>query len=450
MQSCRAPLDILIQGGTLLTMTGGEEIVVEPQLGIRDGKILFIAPAHDPLAALYAPREIIDASGCLILPGLVNTHTHVPMVCFRGLADDLPLMDWLNNHIFPSERRFVSREMVRAGALLGIAEMILSGTTTFCDGYFYAGTIARAAQESGIRCVAGMGILDADINRVEEAEVAAHAAAAEKFLTKWAEAGPAIVPALFCHAPYTCSPQTLLAVKEVARRHDSLFLIHLAETAEEKDIVMSRYGAGPVFHLEALGILDARTVAIHCNWLDKEEIDCLAKNHVKVSHNPQSNMKLATGVGPVPALIAAGVTVGLGTDGCASNNNHDMFREMDGAAKLHKVFQKDPAVMAAPQVLRMATLDGAVVLGREDEIGSLLPGKRADIIIVDIRKPHLTPMYNPFSHLVYAASGADVRTSIIDGKIVMKDRMILTMDVDAAMDAVAEIASSIRKSRWNA
>jgi len=359
-------------------------------------------------------------------------------------------MDWLNNHIFPSERRFVSREMVRAGALLGIAEMILSGTTTFCDGYFYTGTIARAAQESGIRCVAGMGILDADINRVEEAEVAAHAAAAEKFLTKWAEAGPAIVPALFCHAPYTCSPQTLLAVKEVARRHDSLFLIHLAETAEEKDIVMSRYGAGPVFHLEALGILDARTVAIHCNWLDKEEIDCLAKNHVKVSHNPQSNMKLATGVGPVPALIAAGVTVGLGTDGCASNNNHDMFREMDGAAKLHKVFQKDPAVMAAPQVLRMATLDGAVVLGREDEIGSLLPGKRADIIIVDIRKPHLTPMYNPFSHLVYAASGADVRTSIIDGKIVMKDRRILTMDVDAAMDAVAEIASSIRKSRWNA
>ena len=450
MQSCRAPLDILIQGGTLLTMTGGEEIVVEPQLGIRDGKILFIAPAHDPLAALYAPREIIDASGCLILPGLVNTHTHVPMVCFRGLADDLPLMDWLNNHIFPSERRFVSREMVRAGALLGIAEMILSGTTTFCDGYFYTGTIARAAQESGIRCVAGMGILDADINRVEEAEVAAHAAAAEKFLTKWAEAGPAIVPALFCHAPYTCSPQTLLAVKEVARRHDSLFLIHLAETAEEKDIVMSRYGAGPVFHLEALGILDARTVAIHCNWLDKEEIDCLAKNHVKVSHNPQSNMKLATGVGPVPALIAAGVTVGLGTDGCASNNNHDMFREMDGAAKLHKVFQKDPAVMAAPQVLRMATLDGAVVLGREDEIGSLLPGKRADIIIVDIRKPHLTPMYNPFSHLVYAASGADVRTSIIDGKIVMKDRRILTMDVDAAMDAVAEIASSIRKSRWKA
>jgi len=447
MQSCRAPLDILIQGGTLLTMTGGEEIVVEPQLGIRDGKILFIAPAHDPLAALYAPREIIDASGCLILPGLVNTHTHVPMVCFRGLADDLPLMDWLNNHIFPSERRFVSREMVRAGALLGIAEMILSGTTTFCDGYFYAGTIARAAQESGIRCVAGMGILDADINRVEEAEVAAHAAAAEKFLTKWAEAGPAIVPALFCHAPYTCSPQTLLAVKEVARRHDSLFLIHLAETAEEKDIVMSRYGAGPVFHLEALGILDARTVAIHCNWLDKEEIDCLAKNHVKVSHNPQSNMKLATGVGPVPALIAAGVTVGLGTDGCASNNNHDMFREMDGAAKLHKVFQKDPAVMAAPQVLRMATLDGAVVLGREDEIGSLLPGKRADIIIVDIRKPHLTPMYNPFSHLVYAASGADVRTSIIDGKIVMKDRRILTMDVGAAMDAVADIASAIRKSR---
>ena len=447
MQSCHAPLDILIQGGTLLTMGGGEEIITEPQLGIRDGRILFIAPAHDPLAALYAPQEVIDASGCLILPGLVNTHTHVPMVCFRGLADDLPLMDWLNNYIFPAERMFVNREMVRAGALLGIAEMILSGTTTFCDGYFYASTIARTAQESGVRCVAGMGILDADISLVEEAEVAAHVTAAEKFLTKWAEARPTIIPALFCHSPYTCSPQTLRAVKEVARRHDSLFLIHLAETAEEKDIITARYGTGPVFHLESLGVLDARTVAIHCNWLNEDEIDCLAKNGVKVSHNPQSNMKLATGVGPVPALIAAGVTVGLGTDGCASNNNHDMFGEMDGAAKLHKVFHKDPKVMAAPQVLRMATMDGARVLGLEDQIGSLAVGKRADIIIVNLQKPHLTPLYNPFSHLVYAASGADVRTSIIDGKIVMKDRRILTMDVGAAMDAVADIASAIRKSR---
>ncbi|HQK78387.1 MAG TPA: amidohydrolase family protein, partial [Syntrophales bacterium] len=233
----------------------------------------------------------------------------------------------------------------------------------------------------------------------------------------------------------------------VARRHDSLFLIHLAETAEETDIITARYGTGPVFHLESLGVLDARTVAIHCNWLNEEEIDCLAKNGVKVSHNPQSNMKLATGVGPVPALIAAGVTVGLGTDGCASNNNHDMFGEMDGAAKLHKVFHKDPKVMAAPQVLKMATMDGARVLGLEDQIGSLAVGKRADIIIVNLQKPHLTPLYNPFSHLVYAASGADVRTSIIDGKIVMKDRRILTMDVGAAMDAVADIASAIRKSR---
>lgn len=447
MEACGAPLDILIQGGTLLTMTGGDEIVIDPRIGIRDGRILFIVPAHDPLAALYSPREVIDASGCLVLPGLVNTHTHVPMVCFRGLADDLPLMDWLNNHIFPAERRFVNREMVRVGALLGIAEMILSGTTTFCDGYFHAGAIARAARESGIRCVAGMGIIDSDIDLAGEAEAAAHAAAAEKFLAKWADAKPAIVPAIFCHAPYTCSPRTIRAAKEVARRHDSLFLIHLAETAEERDFVASRFGLGPVFHLAALGVLDSRTVAIHCNWLDEEEIDCLARNGVKVSHNPRSNMKLATGVGPMPALIAAGAPVGLGTDGCASNNTHDMFGEMDGAAKLHKVFHKDPKVMSAPQVLRMATLDGARVLGLEDEIGSLAPGKRADIILVDLRKPHLTPMYNPYSHLVYAASGADVRTSIIDGKIVMRDRKVLTMDVEAAMDGVNAIAAAIGNSR---
>ncbi len=447
MQSCRAPLDILIQGGTLLTMGGGEEIITEPQLGIRDGRILFIAPAHDPLAALYAPQEVIDASGCLILPGLVNTHTHVPMVCFRGLADDLPLMDWLNNYIFPAERRFVNREMVRAGALLGIAEMILSGTTTFCDGYFYASIIARTAQESGVRCVAGMGILDADISLVEEAEVAAHVTAAEKFLTKWAEARPTIIPALFCHSPYTCSPQTLRAVKEVARRHDSLFLIHLAETAEERNIIEARYGTSPVFHLEALGVLDARTVAIHCNWLDEGEIACLAKRDVKVSHNPQSNMKLATGAGPVPALLAAGVTVGLGTDGCASNNDHDMFGEMDAAAKLHKVFRRDPRVMPAPRVLRMATIDGARLLGLEGEIGSIEVGKRGDIILVDLHKPHLTPLHNPYSQLVYAASGADVKTAIIDGKVVMRDRRLLTLDVEAVMDAVADIAAFIRKCR---
>jgi len=449
MNRCSAPLDILIKGGKLLTLSPADEIWDDPVIGIRDGKILFIEPAHAPLTSLYAPEETIDASGCLILPGLINTHTHVPMVCFRGLADDLPLMEWLEGHMFPAERKYVSREMVRAGAMLGIAEMILSGTTTFCDGYFYESTIAGAALEAGIRCVAGMGIFDADINNTGPAEINGHTAAAEKFIGKWAGRQPMVIPGLFCHAPYTCSPQTIRAVKETARRHNVPFLIHVAETAGETDIITKRYHAGPVEHLARLGVLDDKTIAIHCNWLSENDISILADTGVKVSHNPQSNMKLATGVGPVVELLAAGVTVGLGTDGCASNNDHDMFGEMDSAAKLHKVCRRDPSVMDAKTVLKMATSDGAKVLGIEEITGSIAVGRAADIIIVDAGTPHLTPMFNPYSQLVYAASGADVRTSIINGRLIMKDRRLLTIDAEEAMAAVESIAAGIKLDRKN-
>jgi len=441
---CSAPLDILIKGGKLLTLSPGDEIWDDPVIGIRDGRIIFIEAAHSPLTSLYAPKETIDAAGCLILPGLINTHTHVPMVCFRGLADDLPLMEWLEGYIFPAERKYVSREMVRAGALLGIAEMILSGTTTFCDGYFYESTIAGAALETGIRCVAGMGIFDSDVNNTGTAEVKSHVAAADKFLDKWAGNQPLVVPAVFCHAPYTCSPQTLHAVKETARRHNVPFLIHVAETSSENDIIRDRYHAGAVEHLAGLGVLDEKTVAIHCNWLSGDDISRLADAGVKVSHNPQSNMKLASGIGPVADLLAAGVTVGLGTDGCASNNDHDMFGEMDSAAKLQKVCQRNPAIMDAKTVLKMATSEGAKVLGLEGITGTIEVGKVADIIIVDTRKPHLTPMFNPYSQLVYAARGADVRTSIINGRIIMKDRRLLTIDLEEVMAAVESIAAVIK------
>jgi len=445
MNHCSAPLDILIQGGRLLTLAGDNAVIEDPLIGIRDGEILFIEKAHAPLVSLYAPKEIINAEGCAILPGLVNTHTHVPMVFFRGLADDLPLMDWLNNHIFPAERKHVNREMVYAGALLGIAEMLLSGTTTFCDGYFYESSVARAARECGIRCVSGMGFFDLDLDNVSEGEVERHSKAAEQFIGKWRPESPMITPALFCHSPYTCSPQTISAIKEIARRHAVPFLIHLAEISDEKEIIMNRYGRTPVHHLAALGVLDEMTVAIHCNWLDTGEIACLAANRVKVSHNPQSNMKLAAGVGPISELLAAGIDVGLGTDGCASNNDHDMFGEMDSAAKLHKVMKMDPSIMDARTVLTMATMGGARVLGLERLIGSVEVGKKADLIIVNLKKPHLTPVYNVFSQLVYAASGADVQTSIINGKIVMKDRRLMTIDIDEVMDKVIRIAQDIKR-----
>lgn len=446
MNHCSAPLDILIQGGRLLTLAEDKPIIEDPLIGIRDGEILFIEEAHAPLVSLYAPKEIIHAEGSVILPGLINTHTHVPMVCFRGLADDLPLMEWLNNHIFPAERKHVNREMVYAGAMLGIAEMLLSGTTTFCDGYFFESSVARAAHESGIRCVAGMGFLDEDVDNVSEAVIDRYMEAAEIFLGKWLPERPMTTPALFCHSPYTCSPLTIRRLKGVARRHGVPFIIHLAETRDERGIIKDRYGYTPVNYLDSLGVLDDMTVAVHCNWLDEGEIACLAANRVKVSHNPQSNMKLAAGIAPIPEMLAAGISVGLGTDGCASNNDHDMFGEMDTTAKLHKVVKRDPSIMDARTVVTMATMGGARVLGMGHLIGSVEVGKKADLIIVGLNKPHLTPVYNVCSHLVYAASGADVQTSIINGKIVMKDRRLLTIDLEEVMDNVTRISQDIKLS----
>jgi len=444
MNTCSAPLDILITGGTLLTMSPAMKVVEDPVLGIRDGKILFVEDAHSPLAALYAPRERIDARGCIILPGLVNTHTHAPMVCFRGIADDLPLMRWLNDYIFPLERRYVTRPFVRAGTLLAAAEMIRSGTTTFCDGYFYESTVAETAREAGLRIVAGMGIFDRDFRRDDAEQIAKHVEAARRYLERWLGASELVTPALFCHAPYTCSPGTLKAVREVADAHGVFLITHLSETRYEIGIIAEAFGRTPARHLEALGVLNERTIAVHCNWLDDEEIAILARHDVKVSHNVESNMKLATGMAPVVKMKRQGVTVGLGTDGCASNNDHDLIGEMGTAARLHKILAMDPSEMDARTVLRMATIEGARALGLDGITGSLEKGKAADIIIVDTAKPRLRPLYNPYSQLVYAATGDDVKTVIIAGRTVMRDGRLLTIDEEGAIEAVERIADRIR------
>ncbi|MBM4313656.1 MAG: amidohydrolase, partial [Deltaproteobacteria bacterium] len=421
-------LDILITGGTLLTMEKTAETIEAPVIGIRDGEILFAE--RGPLPAGYSPeaRERIDASECIVMPGLVNTHTHLPMVLFRGLADDLPLMTWLNDHIFPAERRYINRETVYAASLLAIAEMILSGTTTFCDGYFYEDSVAKAAIAAAMRGVVAQGFID--LPTPDQPTPSRHAAVAENFVQKWRGFSPLITPALVCHSSYMCVPETLKAIKATARRNGTLFVIHLAETREEVTLLRERHGKKPVHHLHDLDLLDEATIAAHCIWIDGDELDLLAHFGVKVAHNPQSNMKLAAGVAPVPELLRRGIDVGLGTDGSASNNSLDLFGEMAMCAKLHKAFSKDPTVLPAAEVVAMATLGGARVLGMADRIGSIAPGKRADIILVNTNKPHLVPMYNPFSHLVYAASGADVVTSIIDGRVVMKDRRLLTIDLN--------------------
>jgi 5-methylthioadenosine/S-adenosylhomocysteine deaminase len=433
--------DILITGGTLLTMSGKMDIIEHPFIGIKDGKITVVKACASEDKIRSEAKETIDATGCIIMPGLVNTHTHLPMVCFRGMADDLPLMEWLHNHIFPAEARFVNKKMVFDGALLAMAEMILSGTTTFCDGYFFESKIGEAALQAGMRAVISQGFID--FPTPDNPDAAQKTVIADHFFHKWRDASPLITPAFFCHSPYTCSADTLVSVKDAARNAGIFYLLHLLENKDEIDIIEKRYGKKPAQYLEELGVLDEQTIAVHCNWADKDDLAIFARRGVRVSHNPESSMKLAAGVAPVPEMLQMGITVGLGTDGSASNNDLDMFREMDTAAKVHKVTTLNPTVMSAQTVLKMATIGGAKTLGLDGRIGSIEQGKDADIIIIDMNKPHLTPLYNPYSQLVYSASGADVITSIISGKIVMKNRKLLTIDVDKAMDDVRRIAADI-------
>jgi 5-methylthioadenosine/S-adenosylhomocysteine deaminase len=417
------------------------EIVEDAAIGIKDGLIVAVGRNGDQGCAALKTKETIDASGCIIMPGLVNTHTHLPMVCFRGMADDLPLMEWLTKHIFPAEARFVNKKMVYDGATLAMAEMIMSGTTTFCDGYFFEDTITEAVLAAGMRAVVSQGF--ADFATPDNPKFERMMAAANRFVTRWQSHAPMITPAYFCHSPYTCSPATLVNVKEAAREAGILYLMHLLENEDEIDTILNRYGKKPVQHLLDLGVLDDQTVAVHCNWLTAEDMAIFADLGVRVSHNPESSMKLAAGVAPVPEMLKHGIKVGLGTDGSASNNDLDMFREMDTAAKIHKVTSLDPTVMSAQTVLKMATIGGANVLGLDKLIGSIETGKQADIILVDMNQPHLTPLYNCYSQLVYAARGADVKTSIINGKIVMKDRQLRTIDLPKAMENVRGIAADI-------
>jgi len=436
-------VDILIRGGTLLTMSQAMEIVHNPVIGIRDGKILFIDRPGRSTAPIRA-KEILDASHSIVMPGLVNTHTHLPMVFFRGLADDLPLMDWLNNHIFPAEAKHVNREMVYTGSLLAIAEMILTGTTTFCDGYFYESSVAQAAIDAGMRAVTAQGFIDSPAGGNDT--LSRNIEIAERFIDKWRGKSGLLTPALFCHSPYTCSPDTLKEVKKVSRGAKVPYIVHLAETRDEVRIIRERYGVSPVMHLEKSGVLDNATIAVHCVWLEEKDLEMLAERGVKVSHNPESNMKLASGVAPVPDMLGKGISVGLGTDGSASNNDMDLFTEMDTAAKIHKVFRGDPTVMDAITVLKMATIGGARVLNLADRIGSVEAGKDADIILVDTRKPHLTPLYNCYSQLVYAANGADVSTVIINGKVVLKERRFPGLDIEDILNRARKIAREIGKT----
>jgi 5-methylthioadenosine/S-adenosylhomocysteine deaminase len=357
------------------------------------------------------------------MAGLVNAHIHAPMTLFRGLADDLPLKTWFEEYIFPAEGKWVNKEFVYWGTLLACAEMIRCGTTTFADGYFFEGEVARATAQSGMRALLAEGVLNFPAPDSPSAEESLKNI--EKFIEEYSHSA-LIRPTLFAHTAYTCSPDLLKRCRHLADRYGVPLITHLSETRSEIEEVSKKYGRRPVDHLENLGLFSSPLIACHCVWLTEEEMDLLARRRVRVVHNLESNMKLASGVAPVPELLSRGVVVGLGTDGCASNNNLDLFQEMDFVAKLHKVHRLDPTVMPAQTVLEMATLGGARALGME--IGSLEVGKKADVILLELNKPHLQPVYNIVSHLVYSATGADVRDVIIDGKLVMENRKLLTLD----------------------
>lgn len=434
-------VDLLISGDLVLTFNEGKEILENGVVAVAGGEIVAVGNSSDLVKDVEAKEEL-DASGCLIMPGLINLHTHAAMTCFRGLADDLPYLEWLHEYIFPAEAHHVSEETVYWGTMLAVVEMIKSGTTTFCDGYFFEDGAARAVTSGGMRAVLSQGVIDFPAPGVPDPRI--NLKAAEAFVFRWQGKSPLLIPSIFCHSPYTCSPETLIGAKDICRQHGISFQIHLTETMNEVEEVQKRYGRRPVDHLEALGLLDAETLCHHAVWVTGEEIELLAQNGVGISHNPESNMKLASGVAPLPTMLANGIKVGLGTDGCASNNNLDMFQEMDTAAKLHKVHWGDPTVCSAVQVAEMATNGGAAALGLSQVLGSLEPGKKADLIVIDLNQPHLTPMYEPCSHLVYAARGADVRDVIIDGRIVLRERQLLAVDEQEVMIKVREIADTIR------
>ncbi len=417
--------DIVIYNGSVVTVNSDFDIITNGIITIKNGKIEGIEEKSGN-KKLPKAKIIINAEGGIIMPGLVNTHTHLPMSLFRGLADDLDLSVWLNEHIFPSEKKHITPESVKPGAFLSCAEMLLSGTTTCCDGYFYEDHVAQAVKQTGIRAVLGQGIIDFPAPGVPDPLT--NIDTAINYVKKWKGVSSLIHPSIFCHSPYTCSKETLQKAKAAADSKNVLFQIHVAETKNEYDRILAEHGKTPIKYLDDLGIMDENTLLVHGVWIDDADIEIIAKQKSKVSHNPESNMKLSSGVAPLTLLINAGVTVGLGTDGCASNNDLDLFGEMDTAAKIHKVNAFDPTVMDAVSVLKMATINGAKALRLERQTGSIEKGKRADIIVVNTNIPHLVPMYNPVSQLVYSASGSDVRHVIIDGNMIVKDRQLLTIN----------------------
>lgn len=430
-------MDLLFTDCTVLTMTGERESrPFTGAVGVAGNRLALVSDDGERIGRFRrehpALREI-DASGKVLMPGLINTHCHVAMTFQRGYADDLSLMEWLHGHIWPFEAQQTPDEIV-TGAELGIVEMLLGGVTSFVDMYWHENRIAGAVRRLGIRAMLGASYLDTNwdafVEDLERMEAAAAGCGRIRL---------AVAP----HAPYSCSPESIVRGKELARSRGLHFMTHIAETEEELRIVAERYGATPVAHLDALGVLDERTIGAHCIHVGEEDIRILAERGVAVSHNVQSNMKIASGIAPVARMRRAGVCCTLGTDGCCSNNDLDMWEEMRTASFLQKVATMDPCALPAYEVLRMATAEGARALGLAGELGVIREGALADFILIDRRRPHLTPTYDLAANLVYCGKAADVDTVVIDGRIVVEGRQVAGVDMEALCRRVQRTAESI-------
>jgi 5-methylthioadenosine/S-adenosylhomocysteine deaminase len=431
---------LVVTGGTVITMDA-ERRVLAPGAVAVNGTTIVAVDTPQAIAARFAAAEVIQAGGAVVLPGLVNTHGHAAMVMYRGLADDLALMDWLQKYIFPAEGKTVSPELVRVGTRLAALEMLQSGTTLHTDMYYFEEEVAKATKEAGLRGVLGQTIIGFPV--ADARTPAEGLARAERFMQAY-KGDPLIVATVAPHSMYTVDAGTLTATRDLAARFGVPLLTHLAETRDEVAESLAKHRLSPAAYFESLGVWDTPAVAAHGVHLSDADLAILVKHRVALSHNPESNMKLASGAAPVTKALKAGLTVGLGTDGAASNNDLDMFEAMRQAAFLHKLSEGDPTAASARTVLEMATIGGAAAVGMADRIGSLEAGKLADLIVVSMGSARQTPMYNPVSHLVYVTRGDDVRTVVVNGRTLMRDRRVLTLNPATVLAGARRLAAKVR------
>jgi 5-methylthioadenosine/S-adenosylhomocysteine deaminase len=438
-------VDLLITGGTIVTMDGDRRILENGYIVVNGDTIRMIGSGYPFVGkGTIIAKQTIDAKGKLILPGFINGHTHVPMTLLRGLHDDVTLDDWLRKYIFPAEAKNVTEDFVRWGTRLAAAEQIRSGVTTFADMYYFEDAVAEETKAAGMRGVLGETFIDfpAPDNKTN----AAMLEYTEKFLKRW-QGDPLIHAAAAPHSIYTCSAKTLQDSAALARKYHAPILIHVAEMKKELDDSLKQNGLTPVQYLEKLGVLGPDVLAAHCIFVDEKDRKILADRQVGCVHNPSSNMMLASGVAPLVEERAAGIAVGLGTDGPAgSNNDLDLMEEMDLAAKLQKITKMDPRALGAKSVVEMATIEGARALHMEKEIGSLEVGKKADIILISLEEPNAVPMYDIYAQLAYALKGSDVETVVIGGRIVMRDKKLLTLNEPEVLAKGREYGKKVEAS----